>query len=147
MKKASQLIIVALVVLVGVSLAAELSAQFEKQQSVKPKSSKTEEVPRAALLTERGRQLADELRMLKRSRDSMGSRHPTLPLINQKIAAIKEQLEAWEPAFGEPEANPFHSDSQSATPMLNEYDLRQMVIKLNRRVEMLEKRVSELEKK
>ena len=124
-------------------LTAHLNAQTGGLPAPNSKSTANADVvPQAALLTERGRQLAEELRMLKRSRESMGSKHPTLPLINQKIEAITEQLQAWEPA-----ENPFHpGDEQQKKPQINDYDLRQMVIQLNKRVEMLEKRVAELEK-
>ena len=41
--------------------------------------------------------------------------------------------------------NPF--DAQEASPQMNEYDLRQVVIRLTKRVEALEQRVSQLEAK
>lgn len=138
MKKSVQIIGVALVAMLVVSLASQLPAQTGSSDSKNSKSA--EKAPQAALLTERGRELVEQLRLLRRSRENLGSKHPTLPLINIQIAAIKEQLEAWEPA-----ANPFHPSQ--TTPQINDYDLRQIVLRLNKRVEMLEKRVSELESK
>ncbi|QDV43182.1 hypothetical protein Enr13x_30370 [Stieleria neptunia] len=147
MKVLKPLIGVALVALLAVCVAGQLSAQTGPSEKADSKASKSaDQIPRAALLTERGRQLAEELRMLKRSRDSMGSKHPTLPLVNKKIEAIEEQLEAWEPAVGAPPPNPFHPQ-QEAKPQMNDYDLRQIVIRLTKRVELLEKRVAELEGK
>ena len=147
MKGSKPLIGVALIALLAVCVAGQLSAQTGPSETGDSKAAKSaDSVPRAALLTERGRQLAEELRMLKRSRDSMGSKHPTLPLVNKKIEAIQEQLEAWEPAVGEPPENPFHPN-QEPKPQMNEYDLRQIVIRLTKRVESLEKRVAELERK
>jgi uncharacterized membrane protein YdfJ with MMPL/SSD domain len=122
-------------------------------------SETAEVVPRAALLTERGRQLSSELRILLESRKSLGEKHPSMPIIKQKIEAIKEQLRAWEPAMGAPAPNPFQAraddsataksrtaDSATANrPQMNEYDLRQVVIRLTKRVAALEKRVSDLE--
>lgn len=127
------------VVLVSMTAGLVTSQLFAQTERAKP----SDQVPQAALLTERGKQLAEELRLLKRSRETMGPKHPSLPLVNKKIEAIQEQLQAWEPA-----ANPFRPESgEKTTPQMNEYDLRQMVIRLNKRVEMLEKRVSQLEAK
>jgi uncharacterized protein involved in exopolysaccharide biosynthesis len=143
MRKSLQIVGVLLVAMLVFSIATKLRAQTDDSGSGSAKSA--ENVPQAALLTERGRQLAEQLRLLKRSRDSMGSKHPSLPSINTQIEAIEEQLEAWEPAFGEPAENPFHPGR--ATPQMNEFDLRQIVIRLNKRVESLEKRVAELERR
>lgn len=125
--------------------ANALPAQTGNSRADQSIESDGEAVPQAALLTERGRQLAQELQMLRRSRAAMGSKHPTLPLVNEKIAAIEEQLEAWEPAYGETPDNPF--DAEKAAPKMNEYDLRQVVIRLSKRVEQLERRVTELERR
>ena len=144
MKKLHHAIGAVLVVSLAVFLATQSNAQTGPEADSDPGAAKSAApVPRAALLTERGRQLAEELRLLKRSRESMGAKHPTLPLINTKIAAIEEQLQAWEPSYGEPAENPFHPNPEK--PQMNEYDLRQIVIQLNKRVEQLEKRVTELE--
>ena len=49
-------------------------------------------IPRAALLTERGRQLADQLRVLRRAEASMGQKHPNLGAVQKQIEEIKEQM-------------------------------------------------------
>lgn len=145
MKYQKHLIGVGLIALFGTIAATQLSAQTGPAQDGESKTQPSaEQVPRAALLTERGRQLAEELRLLKRSRESMGSKHPTLPLVNKRIEAIEEELQAWEPAIGPPADNPFHPNP--GKPQMNDFDLRQMVIRLNKRVEALEKRVAELER-
>lgn len=138
MKSVSRVLAALLIVAVLGSVAAKLNAQGRTQPGGKKPAAASEQIPPAALLTERGRQLADELRLLQRSRDSMGAKHPTLPLINKKIEAVLEQLQAWEPA-----PNPFHAEESG--PQMNEYDLRQVVIKLSKKVEELEKRVAKLE--
>ncbi|MEO1526310.1 MAG: hypothetical protein AAFX06_12795 [Planctomycetota bacterium] len=101
-------------------------------------------VPAGALQTERGRELAIELKNLYRSKQSMGPRHPSLPTVEKRIEAVKSLLKAFAPA-----ENPFKGkDNSDADPnMMNDYDLRQLVLKLNKRVEQLEKRVEELEGK
>jgi len=142
------------VVWLALSLTSFVPAQTElpAPKATEPEST-DKPIPEAALLTERGRQLAQELKMLRRTRATLGSKHPTLPLIVKKIEAVEEQLEAWEPAFGTPPPNPFQPQSSrsgstrmSTSPQMNEYDLRQMVIRLTRRVEELERRVSQLER-
>ncbi|MCD0458856.1 hypothetical protein U8335_19690 [Roseiconus lacunae] len=124
-------------------LGTALWAQVDES---KPAPEETVEiVPKAALLTERGKQLVEELRILRRNLGSMGLKHPNRPGVEAKIEAINEQLQAWEPAYGKP-SNPFRA-SEQAPPQMNEYDLRQLVIKLNKRVEALEKRVEILERR
>ena len=61
-------------------------------------------VPSGALLTERGRELAFELKNLYRSKESMGPRHPSLSAVEKRIKSVKELLKAFAPA-----ENPFDS--------------------------------------
>jgi hypothetical protein len=146
----------ALVAVAAASLALSSAALLPAQTELPPPKEESAEksempIPNAALLTQRGRELAQELRMLRRTRDTMGSKHPTRPLIEQKIEAVEEQLQAWEPAFGNPPPNPFQPGGgqpggEADAPQMNEYDLRQMVIRLTKRVEELERRVSQLER-
>ena len=110
-----------------------------------PKTSGAFEVPEAALLTERGRQLTHELQMLKRNRASMGARHPSLSEVNEKIQAVKETLAAWEPTIGDPANNPFRKEDASG--QITEVDLRQLVIQMSKRIDELGKRVDLLEKR
>ena len=103
-------------------------------------------VPSGALLTERGRELAFELKNLRRSRDAMGSRHPNRAVVDKRIGEVERLLKAWAPA--EPEKNPFRSrDGQdhSGQSQLNESDLRQLVVQLMMKVQSLEARVAKLE--
>jgi len=143
MKKISIVLATMLVAVFALSLETSLPAQTGSESVESDRAEKP--IPEAALLTERGRQLANELRLLRRTRSTLGSKHPTLPLVEKQIAAVEEQLEAWEPAFGKPPANPFHPEAE-AMPQMNEYDLRQIVIRLSRQVEQLEKRVEQLER-
>ncbi|MEL6109957.1 MAG: hypothetical protein AAFU85_28430 [Planctomycetota bacterium] len=103
-------------------------------------------VPPGALLTERGRELAFELKNLYRSKENMGARHPSLPTVEKRIKSVKELLKAFAPA-----ENPFDRETKDkqtgSANTLNEFDLRQLVVQLSKRVEMLEKRVEELERK
>ncbi len=153
MKKFCFALTVAAIAWLALSSTALLPAQTELPPPKQESTEKSEmPIPDAALLTQRGRELAQELRMLRRTRNNMGSKHPTRPLIEQKIEAVEEQLQAWEPAFGNPPPNPFQpgGDRQPGggadAPQMNEYDLRQMVIRLSKRVEELERRVSQLER-
>ncbi|WP_144059802.1 hypothetical protein [Rhodopirellula sallentina] len=112
------------------------------------------DVPAAALLTDRGRQLAENLRNLKRTRSNLGDKHPTVPLIEEQIEDTIQQLQAWIPADTS-EPTPFIPSQQSGSvtadvsqpPGMNEKDLRQLVLSLHRRIEQLELRVRNLERK
>lgn len=133
-------------ILLVVSLTTvRLNAQTDgKDQS---KASENAPIPEAALLTERGRQLAQQLRLLRRTREGLGAKHPTLPVVEKKIEAVLEELSAWEPAYGDAEENPFRPGAKKDPKMLNEYDLRQLVLRLAKRVEQLEGRIEKLEGK
>ena len=123
----------------GLMLRAQEATPLEKQLKNVPG------VPAEALLTERGRELAFELKNLLRSKNGMGPRHPSLPDVEKRIEATRELLKAYAPA-----ENPFKKkDGGGDQPekMLNEYDLRQLVLRLSKRVEQLEKRVAKLEGK
>ena len=124
------------VAIIAICTVAHLFAQSPKERS-------DDEIPRAALLTERGRELAEELRMLKRTRDSLGSKHPTLPVVLEKIEQVKLQLQAWSPS-GAGAENPFRPGQSK--PEINQTDLRQIVLQLSMRIEQLERRVQTLEK-
>lgn len=146
MKNCLLVVWIVLIMALVVPLESRSSAQSAGDDAGDSKVTKgVEKVPRAALLTKRGRELADELQLLKRNRATMGAKHPTLPTIEKKIAEIEEELEAWEPAVGDAAQNPFHPEK--TPPQLNEFDLRQLVLRLNKRVEQLEKRVALLEGK
>lgn len=113
-------------------------------------------IPAAAMLTDRGRELAENLRHLRRTRANLGGKHPTLPVIEEAIAETEQQLRAWLPNESGSD-NPFkHLDSQSQRSgsmgrvdseksVMNENDLRQLVLRLHARIEQLELRVRTLE--
>lgn len=104
-----------------------------------------DEVPKAALLTERGAELAERLKWLRRSEDSMGKSHPSLPEVRQQIDAIREQLKAWAPA---PEPNTYEAfDPKRKIPKMNDEDIRQMLIELTEQVADLKTRVARLERR
>ena len=103
-----------------------------------------DDIPAAALLTERGQQLADNLNQLRRSEASMGDRHPSRGEVQDEIKAVIEQLRAWAPAM------PSLADGQALgdeLPAMNEHDLRQLVLRLSAKVELLEARVTAIENK
>ncbi len=114
------------------------------------------EIPEAALLTDRGTELAQQLRLLRWSEARMGPKHPALPDVRQQIADVEELLKAWQIA-----PNPFRlSDitepdqllAGNATDM-NERDLQQIVLilakevqDLNHRLSLVNRRVNQLER-
>ncbi|MDF1845051.1 MAG: hypothetical protein P1U77_26860, partial [Rubripirellula sp.] len=103
------------------------------------------EIPPALLLTERGRELAKELRQLRRSEASMGARHPLMPQVRKQIEAVKEQIAAWSPRVQQ-----FSEDKSSsvadALAEMNEQDLRQLVLRMAGKLSQLEQRVESLER-
>lgn len=115
-----------------------------------------EGVPHAALLTDRGRELAENLRNLRRTRANLGEKHPTLPVIEQAIAETERQLRAWLPSESGSD-NPFRNlDSpprrarpvtpvDSENSVMNDTDVRQLVLRLHARIDQLEARVRTLE--
>ncbi len=105
---------------------------------------KTDVIPRAALLTERGRQLADQLRVLRRAEASMGLKHPNLGAVQKQIEEIKEQLEAWAPGS---DSKPGEDAAADAVPKMNEKDLKQLVLRMSAKIERLERRVDALERR
>lgn len=104
-----------------------------------------DEVPKAALMTKRGAELADRLKWLQRSEASMGRNHPLLPEVRAQIRGVREQLKAWAPA---PEDNTFEAfDLKRRMPQMNEEDLRQLVVELAEKVADLDDRVTKLERR
>lgn len=104
-----------------------------------------DEIPPAALLTDRGEQLALRLRFLRQSEQTMGKKHPQRENVRAEIESIKRELTAW--ASIDPQE--LESDDGSATglPAMNDRDLRQLVLQLAGKVEQLETRVAELEQR
>lgn len=102
-----------------------------------------DDVPEAALLTERGQELAQRLRYLRRSESNMGDRHPSLPSVREEIKQVIQQLQAWAPLT--PEASGDKGAQGRPSLQMNDRDLRQLVIQMANRIEQLEARVKKLE--
>ncbi|WP_182865918.1 hypothetical protein [Stieleria mannarensis] len=114
------------------------------------------EIPKAALMTDRGTELAQQLRVLRWNEARMGPKHPALPDVRQQIADVEELLKAWQIA-----PNPFRlsdvagADDQLAgnATAMNEADLQQIVLilakevqDLNHRLSVVNRRVAQLER-
>ena len=107
-----------------------------------------DEIPPAALLTDRGTALVERLKQLRRTESRMGAKHPSLPEVREQIDAILRELKAWQPA-----PNPFRSSTREDAaspelkpiPLMNEEDLRQIVLALTQEVSDLRRRVEALE--
>ena len=123
-------------------LAALVVAQTQPPRKQAPRPLK-DEIPKAALLTERGAELADRLKWLRRAQFNMGAKHPSLPEVRSQIEGVKEQLKAWAPA---PNAKSIEGrDLKRVIPQLNDEDLRQLVLQLTEDVAILKRRVQTLE--
>ncbi len=101
-----------------------------------------DQIPADALKTAEGRQLADRLRILRRSQASMGTKHPSYNGINAEIESIKERLGI----------RPEHYNSSLTPPgvslnAMDEDELRQLVRRMALRIESLEKRLDALERR
>ncbi len=131
----------------GLSLTVGLPNTESLAQTDAADSQQQDEIPPAALLTDRGTQLVERLKQLRRTESRMGTKHPTLPEIREQIEEIKQQLKAWEPA-----PNPFRRSAdqegaeQKPIPLMNEEDLRQVVLALTEEVTALRQRVDALER-
>ncbi len=124
--------------------------------STNPREQVDDGIPPAAYLTDRGRELAENLRSLRRTRANLGAKHPTLPVIEQAIAETQQQLRAWLPEDPIAE-NPFKNrdttppatqagpPAKAASVTMNDADLRQLVLRLYKKIESLEARVRTLE--
>ena len=101
------------------------------------------DIPEAALLTERGTQLAARLKWLRNAESKLGAKHPSLADIKKQIVDIKEELKAWAPG-----GNPFQGSDGLArkVPQMNDEDLRQLVLRLTNEITELKNRVAKLER-
>ncbi len=131
----------------GLALLTTTSLALAQFDSLAPSAGNLEspvyDVPAAALLTERGQELAERLRQLRRIEATMGAKHPARGEVQGEIEAVIEQLNAWSPALRSLAGD---QSLEDALPAMNEHDLRQLILRLSVKVEQLESRVSALEK-
>jgi hypothetical protein len=131
------LVLTAVALTVGVASLAVAQGEGERRPS--GGSNIGDRIPEAALLTERGRQLSEELRRLRRTESSLGERHPSIATVREKIAAVEEQLQAWLPKA---EGN---RPLGERLPEMNPEDVKQLVLRLSAKIDQLERRVNALE--
>ncbi len=127
-----------------VVVPAPAATKSTTSTSVTPK----DQIPEAALLTERGTELVDRLKRLRYTESQMGSRHPSLEDVQNQIASVKQELQAWVPAIKTKSDDAEEDDvetAERALAQLNEEDLRQLVVRLSMDVYKLRNRVVELE--
>jgi hypothetical protein len=133
--------IVSLVLVTTASLAL---AQFDTPGQNGPSLNvPADKIPAAALLTQRGQELAERLRQLRRIEATMGARHPSRTEVQAEIKAVIEQLHAWSPSLIAPSGEEPLAD---ALPAMNQQDLNQLILRLSAKVNQLESRVEALEK-
>lgn len=101
-----------------------------------------DEIPESALLTQRGNELANRLRILRLSEARMGEKHPSYESVQNEINDIKRELTAWSADEGWDSAD---ASVIEKLPSMNERDLKQLVIQLVGKIGQLEARVATLE--
>ena len=104
-----------------------------------------DKIPKNVLETERGREVVDQLRVLRTSELALGKKHPLLPKVRREIKQTKRMLGAWgksEEIDGDSPAK----ELASIIPAMEDQDLRQLVLRLIVRLDDLEKQVAELKK-
>lgn len=104
-----------------------------------------DEIPAAALLTDRGRQLADQLRHLRRAKATMGPKHPSYAGVLAQIAKIKKELAAETAA-----ENPLLARDQpppKTLAELSDQELRQLILQMAVKIAQLEARIEKLEQR
>ena len=121
--------------------AAGTSSEAEAAGVAKPSSSP--DVPAAALLTNEGQRLAQQLLNLRRSEASMGASHPSLGGVRAEIEAVKKRLATFaekSDANQTPGALP-----KSSQPMTAD-QLRELVLQMSAKIDQLERRIFVLER-
>jgi hypothetical protein len=97
--------------------------------------------------TERGRELVEQLRVLRIAEATMGEKHPLLPKIKEEIRETKALLRNWtmsEKIAGEMESENDVKRLAVALPSMSDEDLRRLVLRLIIRVDILEKELKSL---
>lgn len=124
--------------------SAQTRLQYPDQRSIGGILTQ-DRIPEAALQTPRGRDLVNQLRVLRTSASQMGPRHPLLPGINDDIAITKQRIEAVMISDRVLRGRGGTEKLASAVPALEENDLRDLVMRLIARISALEEQVGRLE--
>jgi uncharacterized protein involved in exopolysaccharide biosynthesis len=103
-------------------------------------------IPEAVLQTEKGQYLAQRLRILRRQEESMGSKHPELKSVQNKIAEVKQQLDAWTSVVLKTAVTGRRPLPEAILEM-NDTELRKLVQYMYGNMQYLERRVESLEKR
>lgn len=129
------------IVLVTTTLSPLALSQVRRSEPGQRQSNIGDGIPDAAMESDRGRQLADQLRRLKRTEATLGKNHPSLGTVREEIKQIEEQLQEWLPKAG-----PATPSGEAATAASHD-ELRQLVLRMAVQIQRLESRVDALEKK
>ena len=127
------------------------SSSVSSQRAEAPKVFE-DKVPDAALLTNRGTELAARLKSLRYAESTLGAKHPSMESVREQIVSIKQELKAWTPVSIETESDQEADEEDDAEEKtretlatMNNSDLRQLVIRLSVDVTDLRQRIGELE--
>lgn len=111
-----------------------------------------DDIPESAFLTERGLELAAQLKRLRYTESTLGSRHPSLPSIQEQIVSIRRILKSWgdedvdlQDLVDDEREKEIVIVSETVLDQLSKNDLKQLVIRLAADVSRLRERLSELE--
>jgi len=96
-------------------------------------------------LSDQQRQVADELRLLKRAESRMGAKHPAVQDVRKKIADLTEQLEGMAAVSSQQKNQARPTQSLSIADM-NDQQLRQLILRMAIKIEQLETRIETLER-
>ena len=127
------------------------SSSVSSQRAEAPKVFE-DKVPDAALLTNRGTELAARLKSLRYAESTLGAKHPSMESVREQIVSIKQELKAWMPVSTEivsdqeaDEEDDAEEKTRETLATMNNSDLRQLVIRLSFDVTDLRQRIGELE--
>ncbi|MGB7346544.1 MAG: hypothetical protein WBD20_20150 [Pirellulaceae bacterium] len=108
-----------------------------------------DDIPESALLTERGMELAAQLKRLRYTEATLGSKHPSMASVREQIVSIKRILKSWgeadeEQSDAEPAEKEIVIVSEAVLDSLSKDDLKQLVVRLATDVSRLRQRLEEL---
>ncbi|NND98693.1 MAG: hypothetical protein HKN47_15335 [Pirellulaceae bacterium] len=134
---------------VAPSRFASPATDAEPKPESKPDASTIaqDKIPDAVLQTDRGTELAEQLRMLRYNESTLGSKHPAMETVREQIADIKDELDSLASDFRPEDGTTVTVDETTPRSLaqLSELDLRQLVLRLSTDVSTLRDRISELE--